>query len=438
MSLVGIIVIGLAGRAGWAYWQVYQAEQAMKIFQTSLQQSMQATSFSFVATTTGQVSIKPQDGIPPSFDFSIVSSGEMDVHSLENPMFDIMANINITSKTATSSGSLTLGAREILLQKNAYLNLKNFNVVYNSTDPKQSGVQMILGIVNGVANSIANKWIQVDTSKYIATTTVQSASIYNDQRLKDYLSARSYITALTMVGKETLSGLPVYHVKVSIEHGQQLVDIIRQITLEKNPDAAKDMNAFNKDMEDISKIISQKIDVDLWIGQDDSFVHKVVTSPFVVRDEKSETMVSVVEEIVLSGQNKPVSIVAPQDALPIETIMQNVLGGMFGGVTSSLNTARAKGSDAATKSYLANMRAQAELYYDSHGNSYAGVCSSKEFKKTKAAILSSSSRTPSCYDRTTSWAMSGELKTVPVTYWCADSRGRSAPRATPVKDATGC
>ena len=50
-----------------------------------------------------------------------------------------------------------------------------------------------------------------------------------------------------------------------------------------------------------------------------------------------------------------------------------IIGILASVVLASLNTARDKGEDAAAKSNLNNMRAQAELYYDDT-DSYSGVC----------------------------------------------------------------
>ena len=49
-----------------------------------------------------------------------------------------------------------------------------------------------------------------------------------------------------------------------------------------------------------------------------------------------------------------------------------VIGILASVVLASLNTARQKGSDAAVKGAMANLRAQAALDYDSSGSSYAG------------------------------------------------------------------
>ncbi|MDO8572197.1 MAG: type II secretion system protein [bacterium] len=49
-----------------------------------------------------------------------------------------------------------------------------------------------------------------------------------------------------------------------------------------------------------------------------------------------------------------------------------IIGILASVVLASLNTARTKGSDAAGKAQMSGARAQAELFYDSNGNSYDG------------------------------------------------------------------
>ncbi len=48
-----------------------------------------------------------------------------------------------------------------------------------------------------------------------------------------------------------------------------------------------------------------------------------------------------------------------------------IIGTLSSIVLTSVNTARSKGNDAAIKSDLDNMRAQAAIYYDSHNNTYS-------------------------------------------------------------------
>ena len=113
-----------------------------------------------------------------------------------------------------------------------------------------------------------------------------------------------------------------------------------------------------------------------------------------------------------------------------------IIGILSSVVLASLNSARAKGADAAIKANLANMRAEAEIYYDSH-NSYGtavngctgtGVMFSDDSTMAKAltAAQNSSGSAPSCSSSGQAWAVSIPLKTDPTQHWCVDSSGTSA------------
>ena len=52
-----------------------------------------------------------------------------------------------------------------------------------------------------------------------------------------------------------------------------------------------------------------------------------------------------------------------------------IIGALSAVVLASLNTARFKGSDAASKQGLSGTRSQAELFFVGNGSSYVGVCS---------------------------------------------------------------
>jgi len=52
-----------------------------------------------------------------------------------------------------------------------------------------------------------------------------------------------------------------------------------------------------------------------------------------------------------------------------------IIGILSSVILASLNSARDKGKDAAVKSQLASMKAQAELYYSTNNESYLGLCS---------------------------------------------------------------
>ena len=122
-----------------------------------------------------------------------------------------------------------------------------------------------------------------------------------------------------------------------------------------------------------------------------------------------------------------------------------IIGILSAVVLASLNIARAKGADAAIKANLANIRAQAEIWYDSpsEGNgTYTGICSqSNVTAQLSAASLAASLIDPFSVDLATdgsatqavcheaadgtSWAASVPLKTDSANSWCVDSKGTS-------------
>lgn len=125
-----------------------------------------------------------------------------------------------------------------------------------------------------------------------------------------------------------------------------------------------------------------------------------------------------------------------------------IIGILSSVVLSSLNTARSKAADAAIKSNLANLRAQAEMLYDTWGiydiDATAtvvaeGVCAgtvNSLFADPKVNAQITAATTASggalslgrCVVGTgaNSWAVSVPLKTTPtVDAWCVDSTGAS-------------
>ncbi len=107
-----------------------------------------------------------------------------------------------------------------------------------------------------------------------------------------------------------------------------------------------------------------------------------------------------------------------------------IIGILASVVLASLNTARSRGADAAIKASLSNARAQAELYFDSNTNSYAGVCAAASsatpggILTMKTGATTAGSTDVKCGDIAGGWAMEALLKSSAV-YFCVDSTGKT-------------
>ncbi len=131
-----------------------------------------------------------------------------------------------------------------------------------------------------------------------------------------------------------------------------------------------------------------------------------------------------------------------------------IIGILASVVLASLNTARDKGADAAIKTNLANMRAQAEIIYDGEG-CYTGLAANctgaavavsncavgastplwnnAQFEEALAAAGKASGGTIAyavCAQAVNggAWAISVPLKSASGTSWCVDSTGSSKSR----------
>jgi prepilin-type N-terminal cleavage/methylation domain-containing protein len=120
-----------------------------------------------------------------------------------------------------------------------------------------------------------------------------------------------------------------------------------------------------------------------------------------------------------------------------------IIGILSSVVLASLNTTRSKGSNAAVKSNLANIRAQMEIVYDGASpNSYATGCANATVAAARAAADSAGGGTNKCFGDANGWVISTELKVAEgsSTNWCVDSAGKAkgitAPQDTAITSAT--
>lgn len=129
-----------------------------------------------------------------------------------------------------------------------------------------------------------------------------------------------------------------------------------------------------------------------------------------------------------------------------------IIGILSSVVLASLNTARAKGADAAIKSNLDNIRAQAEIVYDGvNPNSYATVCTDATVVRgvaaaasasgvTWTAVASNANGTAACLSAAGTWVAYVRLKSDTTQTWCVDSTGASKQEtaAASVTTITAC
>lgn len=140
-----------------------------------------------------------------------------------------------------------------------------------------------------------------------------------------------------------------------------------------------------------------------------------------------------------------------------------IIGILAAVVIGSLNDARSGGQDASVKQSVANIRAQAELIYNTGGYTYAAVCanpridalldaavavvggtpySSATHSTITAVVGGNSATTPAsriagCHNTSNGYAALSPI-TNGTTYWCVDSTGYSGSSTALAANSITC
>ena len=107
-----------------------------------------------------------------------------------------------------------------------------------------------------------------------------------------------------------------------------------------------------------------------------------------------------------------------------------IIGILASVVLASLNTARDKGEDAATKQQVSGARAQAEISYDNNSRSYVNACTD-----AVAAGLDDNLTSWNCTALAGAWAAEAAMNT---GFFCSDSTGAARQIAATKGTATVC
>ena len=129
-----------------------------------------------------------------------------------------------------------------------------------------------------------------------------------------------------------------------------------------------------------------------------------------------------------------------------------IIGILSSVVLASLNNARSKAANSNIKANLANIRAQAEILYDTNNN-YTGMCANGTVSSmlnsaasslggtVDSALANAGSTTKvSCHESAADWAVSAGLKVAEGsnTMWCVDSKGTSKGVTALAASAVAC
>jgi prepilin-type N-terminal cleavage/methylation domain-containing protein len=116
-----------------------------------------------------------------------------------------------------------------------------------------------------------------------------------------------------------------------------------------------------------------------------------------------------------------------------------IIGILSSVVLASLNSARGKGSNAAIKANLSNMRAEGALFADNNSGNYTGFCSDSVVGNASTSVASAGG-SMTCQATASLFSIVSPLKVSETggANWCVDSNGYSGYSASTTATAANC
>ena len=194
----------------------------------------------------------------------------------------------------------------------------------------------------------------------------------------------------------------------------------------------------SKEFDDVFAYVRENTFLTLWTDKDGFpavIEYRLRVIPPDTATQLKDKQVDLIFKLVFTDINKPVNIERPQDAKPIENIIDEVDNNVLG----ALGAARMKGNDAAIQSNLSGIQVQAEIYYGGGDNSYgtqawvsdaSTSCTGGMFSDTTItkALASADSANDSggkvaCYANGQKYIVGADLAS--GGWWCIDNSGAS-------------
>lgn len=274
-------------------------------------------------------------------DMEIILEGAAD--ALDENNIKSYANINFSSKTAYGESKEKNISLEI-----AYKNIGNSNYLKFEIPQNGNGEEIAAFIKSAKADG---KWVKITPedikelgidaqafaagqSDRLGTENLPAPSNSSEDaskiaqakkqgKLKEIFQKYNIFDATEYVGSETIQGsVKTRHISFTADK-EELKKFLTEAVVELGDNTASQygMENYEKELEKNLDAL-QNVEGDIWIGKDDSFLHKM-EAKISTKDESSEGSLNFTLEF--SGFNNPVSVEAPKDAVPIIDVLKNVL-----------------------------------------------------------------------------------------------------------------
>ncbi len=429
--IIVLILLGVAGAGVYAYYTGVLDFKKAETFEQVFTKAMDKISSQKYSKNTSEVGIVLKDkkiiapfnlpaGVYPQINFS--SEAFLSREDLNDPFKDkLLANAKFDLRNILKDPILAKIDFLIPEPMVFYVKLSELSGLPEGT-PSLS-VSLFQG-----------KWWKVDVKALINNFADTDAdklleSIKNNQPSKEKLEKVNIIFKkyLGMAQVEKLAdgvvdGAPAYHFSIVFDK-KLFAAMLMEIAEVTRPDSTDGLqietSEIKTEIENALNMIDLK-SIEIFAGKRNYIPFQVTISLGI--SDKDGGNIADVNINYFTSSSAPMNIETPAESTDILYLLGPI-------VQSSLQTARQKGKEAGIKATLSSMRAQAELFYDSHSYSYSGFCLSKELKDARVYVEQQGGTGFICKDSPTKYSIGTKFPQNSGN-WCVDSTGASKATTT--------
>ncbi len=350
--LMGVVVGGV-----YAYYAYIKQPSATMVLRGTFEKIALIKSVDIAATSTSIIATNATSSAPSIFGNTkfVYATTTTSVHGVldlakqsTHPNFDMIMELQSAIAIATTSGTYSLGLHAIL-SPNAF-NLKLLRSVIHITSKQDPKIRLGVDFINTEAAKISNKWIRLidfnatSSEPFLKIFSMYSASstpaITKDRKaLRAYVESLQYVRSAKNVGIEYLNGIPTYHLSLIIQNTPESVLLVQRfifdyITTHQPKYANSQSMSFSKflqETEKLNKILTQKIPVDMWVGQKNSYIYKLTTPriTFITAGNNLRNRTTTQQSIRFTKYNSTNPIVPPKNSESLQSFLRSIFGMMF-------------------------------------------------------------------------------------------------------------
>ena len=194
--------------------------------------------------------------------------------------------------------------------------------------------------------SYQDQWYVVDQKNSAALSTQAQTGAAPTEQLKSFgLDPADWGTTYKLVGTEDIAGTSVYHVQATADPQKLAAALMKAANdpaLAKKLGDKETAKQLEQTLAQSGKQAAQlqkslkNVTVDYWVGVDDILMHKAEFTAALdtagMEGMEGVEGMTMKLTVTMSDFNEPVTVQAPANAKPIDTLMEQMLGGMTLGI----------------------------------------------------------------------------------------------------------